>query len=87
MRFTGRSQRALKRAILHRKNSLFFKTQNGARIGDLYLSVIHTCELNQANPFDYLTELFRRPEEVTAHPARFLPWNYRQTLAQLPAAG
>ena len=27
-------ERALKKAILHRKNSLFYKTQNGARVGD-----------------------------------------------------
>jgi transposase len=74
-------ERALKKAIIHRKNSLFFKTQNGARIGDLYMSLIHTCELNQANPFDYLTELMSHPDEVAAHPERFMPWNYRQTLA------
>ena len=50
-------ERSLKRAILHRKNSLFYKTLNGAQVGDLYMSLIHTCELNGANPFDYLTEL------------------------------
>ena len=79
-------ERALKKAIIHRKNSLFFKTQNGARIGDLYMSLIHTCELNQVNPFDYLTELMSHPEEVAAHPERFLPWNYRQTLAEIGSA-
>ncbi|WP_157158884.1 IS66 family transposase [Gimesia maris] len=78
-------ERALKKAICHRKNSLFYRTQNGARIGDMFMSLIHTCELNQANPFDYLTELFRHPGEVAAHPERFLPWNYRQTIAELPA--
>jgi transposase len=70
-------ERALKKAIIHRKNSLFYKTQNGARIGDLYMSLIHTCELNQANPFDYLTELMSHPEEVAAHPERWTPWNYQ----------
>jgi hypothetical protein len=79
-------ERALKKAIRHRKNSLFYRTQNGARIGDMFKSLIHTCELNQVNPFDYLTELFRHPAEVAAHPERFMPWNYRQTLADLPAA-
>jgi hypothetical protein len=80
-------ERALKKAIIHRKNSLFFKTQNGARIGDLYMSLIYTCELNRANPFDYLTELLSHPDEVAAHPESFMPWNYRQTLADLsPAA-
>jgi len=44
-------ERALKKAILHRKNTLFYKTMNGARVGDLFISLIHTCELNQVNPF------------------------------------
>ena len=51
------AERALKKAILHRKNSLFYKTANGARVGDLFMSLIHTCELSGANPFDYLTQL------------------------------
>ena len=80
-------ERALKKAILHRKNALFFKTQNGAHVGDIYMSLIHTCELNQANPFDYLTELLRHPEAVAAHPDRWMPWNYRESLEPLqPAA-
>ena len=48
-------ERALKKAILNRKNALFYKTLNGAGVGDLFMSLIHTCELNGANPFDYLT--------------------------------
>ena len=44
----------MKKSILHRKNSLFYKTRNGARVGDLFMSLIHTCELNAAGPFDYL---------------------------------
>ena len=52
-------ERALKKAILHRKNALFYKTANGAHVGDLFMSLIHTCELCGANPFDYLTELER----------------------------
>lgn len=55
-------ERALKKAILNRKNSLFDKTLNGARVGDLFMSLIQTCELNGANPFDYLTELLRHAE-------------------------
>jgi transposase len=70
-------ERALKKAILHRKNALFYKTMNGARVGDLFMSLIHTCELNRVNPFDYLTELLRHPAEVTVRPAEWMPWNYR----------
>ena len=73
-------ERALKKAILHRKNALFYKTQNGARVGDLFMSLIYTCQLNEANPFDYLTELQRHRDELAASPERWLPWNYRQAL-------
>jgi transposase len=70
-------ERALKKAILHRKNALFYKTRNGAKVGDLFMSLIYTCQLNQANPFDYLTELQRHPDDLAAHPDLWLPWNYR----------
>lgn len=73
-------ERALKKAILHRKNALFYKTLNGADVGDLYMTLIHTCELNAVNPFDYLTELQRHAEKLAANPADWMPWNYRQTL-------
>jgi transposase len=73
-------ERALKKAILHRKNSLFYKTQNGARVGDLFMSLIHTAELCGANPFDYLTQLQRHTKELAAAPAQWMPWNYRQAL-------
>ncbi len=76
------AERALKKAILHRKNSLFYKTLNGADVGDLYMTLIHTCELNDVNPFDYLTELQRRTEELAASPAEWMPWNYRPTPEQ-----
>jgi transposase len=74
-------ERALKKAILHRKNALFYKTRNGARVGDLFMSLIYTCQLNQANPFDYLTQLQRHADEVEVCPERWMPWNYRDALA------
>jgi hypothetical protein len=76
-------ERALKKAILHRKGALFYKTLNGAAVGDLFMSLIHTCELNGANPFDYLTELQRHAEELKRGPSEWMPWNYRETLARL----
>ena len=75
-------ERALKKCILHRKNSLFYKTENGAEVGDLFMSLIHTCELNNANPFDYLTELQKHAEELAKNPTVWMPWNYRATLQQ-----
>lgn len=73
-------ERALKKAILHRKNSLFYKTENGAEVGDLFMSLIHTCELNGANPFDYLTELEKHAAELAKNPAAWMPWNYQEAL-------
>ena len=78
-------ERALKKSILHRKNSLFYKTRNGARIGDLFMSLIHTCELNDADPFDYLNQLQRHAEELQQTPSEWMPWNYRATLARTGA--
>jgi transposase len=79
-------ERSLKKAILNRRNALFYKTLNGAGVGDLFMSLIHTCELNKANPFDYLTELQRHAEELKRHPSEWMPWNYRETLARLATA-
>jgi transposase len=73
-------ERALKRAILHRKNALFYKTCHGAHVGDVFMSLIHTCVLCAGNPFDYLTELERHAGELSSNPQDWMPWNYRQTL-------
>jgi len=70
-------ERALKKAIRHRRNSLFYKTPRGAGVGDLFMSLIHTCELCGANPLDYLTELDRHAGELASNPDRWMPWNYR----------
>jgi transposase len=75
------AERGLKRAIMHRKNSMFYKTQEGARVGDLYMSLIHTAELNGTNPFEYLVALLRNHAFVEENPEEWMPWNYRETLA------
>ncbi len=37
-------ERALKKAIMHRKNSMFYKPRNGACVGDMCMSLIDTCD-------------------------------------------
>ena len=74
------AERALKLSIRHRKNSLSYKTMRGAEVGDLYMSLIHTCYFSAVDPFDYLTALQRNAERVSASPADWLPWNYRRQL-------
>jgi hypothetical protein len=73
-------ERALKLAVLHRKNALFYRTLNGAQVGDLFMSLIHTCQLNGVNSFEYLVELLRHASEVAASPREWMPWCYRDHL-------
>ena len=74
---------ALKRAVLHRQNALFDRTPNGAQVGDLFMSLIHTCQLCGVNSFDYLVERQRHARELAACPTEWMPWNYRETLARI----
>ena len=73
-------ERALKMSIRHRKNSLFYKTQRGAEVGDLYMSLIYTCQLSQVDPTPYLTALQRNTERVKERPEAWLPWNYHEQI-------
>ena len=73
-------EQVLKKAILHRKNSLFYKTEHGAYIGDLFMSLIHTCSLCKANPFNYLKTLQQYSSSVTKNPEKWMPWNYEEML-------
>lgn len=76
-------ERALKMAIRHRRNSLFYRSQRGADVGDLFMSLIYTAELCKENPFEFLTEVQRHAKAVAENPADWLPWTYRATLARL----
>jgi len=44
------------------------------------MSLIYTCQLAKADPFDYLTELQQHHQEVAQQPQDWVPWKYRQTL-------
>jgi hypothetical protein len=47
----------------------FYKTENGAHVGDLFMSLIHTCHLHGVNAFDYLTEPAEARGRVGCPPA------------------
>lgn len=51
------------------------------------MSLIYTCELNHANPFDYLTELQKHAGELAENLAAWMPWNYQATLRQVRSKG
>jgi hypothetical protein len=68
------AERAFKMAVRHRKNSLCYKTLNGARIGDIRMSLIHTCELNGVSPFDDYMALDQHAKAVAKAPTCWFPW-------------
>jgi hypothetical protein len=70
----------IKKAIMHRKNSLFYRSERGAQVGDAFMSLIHTAELNGVQPFDYLVKLLRHAEEVERDPSTWMPWNVHLAL-------
>ena len=74
-------EQGLKRCILHRKNSLFYRTEHGAYIGDMFMSLIHTCNLMNTNAFDYLVALQKNSAELFKEPSQWMPWNYEASIA------
>ncbi len=62
------------RACVERRRSCIARTpcstrpRMGPRIGDLFISLIYTCQLNEPNPFDYLTELQQHPTRLGGVP-------------------
>lgn len=77
-------ERAIKILIRYRKNSLFYRTLQGALCGDTLMSLIHTAIKNGVNAFDYLNALQIHDKAVALSPQDFLPWNYKATLQRAP---
>jgi transposase len=76
-------EQALKVAILNRKNAYFYKTENGAHVGDVFMSMIETCRRAKANPFEYLTRIQENAMHVINNPGKWLPWNYTETIDEI----
>ncbi len=56
--------------------------EHGPYIGDLFMSLIHTCFLGKINPFAYLTTLQKNTSDLFANPLRWLPWNYQENVSK-----
>ena len=76
-------ERQLKKAILNRKNAYFYRSDRGAQVGDIFMSLIYTCELNGVNPFEYLNLAQEHASELAACPSDWMPWTYRETLKRI----
>ena len=73
-------EQALKKAILLRKNSLFYKTSRGSQVGDIFISLIQTCEMNKINSYEFLKAVLDHKAEVLAFPQNWTPFNFRENL-------
>jgi transposase len=73
------AEQILKRAILHRNNSMFYRNERGAMVGDLYMSLIETCRFCAVDPLEYLTAVQAHARLVSENPEQWLPWNFRAT--------
>lgn len=69
-------ERAIKKMVLYRKNSLFYRNENGSSVGDVFMSLIHTCELNGVPAFTYLVAILKHADLVQANPEEWLPWEF-----------
>lgn len=79
---TNRVERALKRAVLNRKNALFYRTQHGADVGDVIMSVVETARVAGVDLWTYLVDAVRNRAAVRACPGDWLPWAWAERQRQ-----
>jgi hypothetical protein len=79
------AERVLKRCILHRKNSLHYRTTRGARVGDIFMSLVETCRANGINPFAYMMAVVGNATAAKEDPGRWMPWSFQTQLTERTA--
>jgi hypothetical protein len=62
--------------------SFNYQTENGAEVGDHLMSLIATAQANDIEPVAYLTHCLRNHEDLAQRPEDYLPWVYRDRLAE-----
>jgi transposase len=80
------AERAIKWAIRHRNNSLFYKTEYGAMIGDILMSLIRTARNCGIDPIKYLQDVIVHAADVKERTEQWLPWNWRTESKAYPKA-
>ena len=70
--------------IRRRKNSLFFKTEAGAKVAEIIQSVIYTAaRYDPSDVFNYLVAILENQVLVKKSPEKWMPWNYRAILSEI----
>jgi len=76
-------ERMIKCIVKHRKNSLFFRTQVGANVGDILGSILITAKQHGLNAPYYLEMLLTHSEKWRKDFKSFLPWNFTETINKI----
>lgn len=78
------TERLLKKAILHRKNSLFYRTQVGCGVGDVIMTLAFTGLEAGVDLHKWFSDMAENPDDVKNDPEAWLPWNWKQNRNWLP---
>ena len=76
-------ERLIKQSVRNRKNAYFYRNETGAKIGDILMTVMETCILNDVNPWEYLVAIQEHQKDVRKNPALWVPWVYKTRLKDL----
>jgi transposase len=79
-------EQALIIPVRYLAGSFAYQTQNGADVGDHHMSLLATANANGIEPVAYLTDCLRNHEDLAQRPDHYLPWAYRDRLAQRDGA-
>lgn len=79
----NQTERELRPVQRHRKNSLFFKNEVGAGVGDVLMTLTRTAVINGVDPVRYLTAVAAHATKARSAPQAWLPWTYQQTVGAL----
>ena len=68
---------------MHRKNSLYYRTKNGAWTSDVLSSILFSAKENKIDSIKYLTDLLKYKDLLEKNPENWLPWKYTKTMEML----
>ncbi|MBC7532247.1 MAG: hypothetical protein H7318_11760, partial [Oligoflexus sp.] len=63
--------------------SFNYQTAAGAEVGDRYMSLVITAIDNEIEPVAYLTYCLENHEDLAKRPEFYLPWSYRDQMAEV----
>jgi transposase len=79
---TNLVEQALITPVRYLAGSFNYQTEDGAVVGDRFMSLIATARAHGVEPVAYLTECLRCHEDLAKRPEHYLPWAFAQRLKQ-----